>query len=63
MKQEARDELYHQWRVFRIRYTTCDLTKDQDKLVTLKGTLDMVGNVLQDKLVAGLWKNRFSRDL
>lgn len=37
--------------------------KDQDKLVALKGTLDMVGNVLQDKLVAGLWKNRFSRDL
>jgi hypothetical protein len=61
--KEARDELYHQWRVFRIRYTTCHLTKYQDKLVALEGIADMVGEVLEDEPVAGPWKNRLSQDL
>lgn len=30
-------ELYHSWGVFRISYSMCDMTKEEDKLVAIQG--------------------------
>lgn len=57
------DDLYHAWAVFRITYSTRRLTKGNDKLVALSGIAKDFGDVSEDELVAGLWKNRLIEEL
>jgi hypothetical protein len=56
-------ELYFSWAVFRIHYTACAITKDEDKLVAIRGTEQQLGHALGDQLIAGLWYNRLLEEL
>lgn len=56
-------ELYFSWAVFRIHYTQCALTKEEDKLVAIHGIAQQLGQALGDQLVAGLWYNRLLEEL
>jgi hypothetical protein len=46
-----------------MHYTTSGLTRDQDKLVALRGIADTFDGVIKDRLVAGLWTNRLPQEL
>jgi hypothetical protein len=56
-------ELYFSWAVFRIHYTTCAMTKEEDKLVAIRGIEQQFGHALGDQLAAGLWYNRLLEEL
>jgi hypothetical protein len=58
-----KDGLYFSWAAFRIRYSQCALTKEEDKLVAIQGISQQLGQVLNDKLIAGLWRNRILEEL
>jgi hypothetical protein len=51
-------EMYHTWGIFRISYSLCDMTNEEDKLIALLGVANDFGLALGDELVAGLWKSR-----
>lgn len=57
------DKLYVAWNAFRYSYAQCQLTYEEDKLVAFAGIAQELSNILQDELVAGLWKSRFLREL
>ncbi|CAI9634103.1 unnamed protein product [Alternaria burnsii] len=56
-------EVYTMWEGFLTFYTSCKITKESDVLVALVGVADEVGNAVNDKLVAGLWKANFIKEL
>ncbi|KAF2492847.1 HET-domain-containing protein, partial [Lophium mytilinum] len=56
-------EIYYLWAVFRISYTECEMTKEEDKLVAIRGIAQDVTEALDDNLVAGLWRNRIIEEL
>ncbi|KAF2850386.1 HET-domain-containing protein, partial [Plenodomus tracheiphilus IPT5] len=56
-------KLYFSWAVFRIHYTECVMTKEEDKLIAIHGIAQQLGQVLGDQLVAGLWSNRLIEEL
>jgi hypothetical protein len=56
-------ELYFSWASFRIRYSQCALTKEEDKLVAIQGVAKQLGDALGDQLIAGLWHNRLLEEL
>ncbi|KAF2108366.1 heterokaryon incompatibility protein-domain-containing protein [Lophiotrema nucula] len=58
-----KEALYYEWGVFRINYTQCKMTKEEDKLVAIHGVAQEVGSFLEDKLVAGLWRSRIVQEL
>lgn len=55
--------LYFSWCAFRIHYTGCGITKDQDKLVAIQGIAKQVGQELNDRLIAGLWSKRIPEEM
>jgi hypothetical protein len=55
--------LYYSWAVFRIHYSQCEMTKEEDKLVAIRGIAQQFGQALNDHLVAGLWYNRLLEEL
>ncbi|KAF2845635.1 HET-domain-containing protein [Plenodomus tracheiphilus IPT5] len=57
------EALYFSWSAFRITYSVCSMSKEQDKLVAIQGIAERVGQALGDSLVAGLWSNRFLEEL
>jgi hypothetical protein len=56
-------QLYFSWATFRIRYTECAMTKDEDKLVAIQGIAQQLSYALSDQFVAGLWYNRLLEEL
>lgn len=60
---ESSDKLYFSWSSFRIRYTQCKATREEDKLVAIQGIPQRVGQALGDRLVAGLWYNHILEEL
>jgi hypothetical protein len=56
-------KIYDVWRTFVRYYSTCAMTKEEDKLVALMGIADDFGQVLGDQLVAGLWKNHLLEEM
>jgi hypothetical protein len=56
-------QLYFDWAVFRIHYTMCKLTKEEDKLVAIQGVAQQFAHALGDQLIAGLWHNRLLEEL
>lgn len=60
---EVANRLYFAWAQFRIHYTKCAMTKEEDKLVAIHGVAQQLGQVLGDRLVVGLWYNRFLEEL
>jgi hypothetical protein len=62
-KLQPDHKLYFSWAVFRIHYTECAMTKEEDKLVAIKGIARQFGLTLGDHLVAGLWYNRLLEEL
>jgi hypothetical protein len=56
-------KLYFSWATFRIRYTECAMTKDEDKLVAIQGRAQQLSYALSDQFVAGLWYNRLLEEL
>jgi hypothetical protein len=56
-------QLYFSWAVFRIHYTECAMTKEEDKLVAIQGIAQQFGHALGDQLVAGRWHNRLLEEL
>ena len=56
-------EVHGMWNDFLHFYTSCKITKESDVLVALVGVADEVERAVSDKLVAGLWKAIFIKDL
>lgn len=56
-------DLHHYWSSFLIVYSSCALSKEQDKLVAILGIAQDFGQALGDELVAGLWKSRLLEEL
>jgi hypothetical protein len=56
-------DLYFSWCCFRIKYSQCELSRDSDKLVALRGIAQEVGQAVGDELIAGLWRSRIIQDL
>lgn len=54
-RQRLVDSAYESWFAFRRHHTACALSKEQDKLVAIKGIADRMGQAVGDRLVAGLW--------
>jgi hypothetical protein len=59
----ASNEIYNVWCHFRAAYSSCYLTNENDILVALNGVAQDVAGVLNDTLIAGLWRNRLIEDL
>lgn len=57
------DKLYFAWGSFRIMYSQCGLTKDNDKLVALRGIAQQISQETGDELIAGLWQSRMIEEL
>lgn len=60
---EPRRLLYQYWGSFLEQYTSCKLTYSRDKFVAIAGVARRVETVLQDELIAGLWRSRFIEQL
>lgn len=60
--REVRD-LYVAWGGFRICYSGCNMTKEEDKLVALLGITEDFEQVVGDQLIAGLWRNHLLEEL
>jgi hypothetical protein len=58
-----KDDVYNSWHRFLEQYSNCGLTKDQDKLVALKGIADVMSHTIEDRLVAGLWRSHLPQEL
>lgn len=57
------DELYFAWSSFQICYSAYRMTKEEDKLVALRGISKDLEQALDDQFLAGLWRNRFVEEL
>lgn len=57
------NQLYNLWAIFRISYTTCQMTMEEDKLVAISGIAQDIAEILNDQLVAGLWRNHILEEL
>ncbi|KAF2728256.1 HET-domain-containing protein, partial [Polyplosphaeria fusca] len=60
---EQDDGWYRPWLSFRWNYSRCDLTKNRDKLVALRGITQLLGDAIRDEFVAGLWRSRIIEEL
>lgn len=60
---EDLSEYYRYWCNFRASYSGFHLTKDKDILVALNGVAQDVAEVMNDALVAGLWRSRLIEDM
>jgi hypothetical protein len=60
--QEA-NQLYSRWCQFLKFYTGCKLTMGTDVLVALDGVSREIAAMLQDEMIAGLWKGRLLSEL
>lgn len=58
-----RDLVYAAWSKFVISYSACDLTYWDDRLVAIQGIAQDFATILQDKLIAGLWRSRLLKEL
>lgn len=58
-----REYVYTAWAYFTHWYSCCDLTYWEDRLVAIQGIVRHMETVLQDELVAGLWRSRFIQEL
>lgn len=56
-------EIYFAWCQFRSGYASSAVTVDSDKLIAIQGIAEQVGTVLEDTLIAGLWRKRLLEDL
>lgn len=56
-------DIYFAWCKFRIAYSRCNLTREDDKLVAIQGIADHMSTVVGDQLIAGLWRNHLLQDL
>jgi hypothetical protein len=56
-------ELHSRWRQFLAFYTSCKLTMGTDALVALDGVSQEIATILQDEMIAGLWKGRLLSEL
>jgi hypothetical protein len=56
-------EQYKTWCGFRFCYTLCKLTKYHDKLVALKGMAHVAGEVVGDRLIAGMWEKMLPQEM
>jgi hypothetical protein len=61
-RQDA-DALYLRWCVFLNFYTSRKLTMGTDALVALDGISQEIAAILQDEMIAGLWKGRLLSEL
>jgi len=59
----TKNDLYVKWAMFRGHYTSCGLTKDEDKLLAIQGIAQQFGETLGDHMLAGLWYNRILDEL
>lgn len=60
---EQLDTLYRDWVKWRTEYSRTSVTKDGDKLVAIQGIAQDVGQILNDQLIAGMWKTRILEEL
>jgi hypothetical protein len=58
-----RDFVYTTWSKFVISYSACDLTYWDDRLVAIQGIAQDFANILQDELIAGLWRSLLMKEL
>jgi hypothetical protein len=58
-----REFVYTAWSNFIVSYSACDLTYWDDRLVAMQGIAQDLANILQDELVAGLWRSRLVKEL
>jgi hypothetical protein len=56
-------EIYSRWRLFLEFYTSCKLTMGTDVLVALDGVSREIAAILQDEMIAGLWKGHLLSEL
>lgn len=56
-------DVYLEWCRFRTFYTKCYMTNGDDVLIALDGISRKVAAVLQDEIVAGLWKRNLINEL
>ncbi|RSL52157.1 hypothetical protein CEP54_011072 [Fusarium duplospermum] len=49
------------WELLVTRYSACDLTKPQDKLIALSGVANLFRSVTGDQYIAGLWRSALPR--
>jgi hypothetical protein len=59
----ANSRLYISWCMFRSIYNSCQLTQEDDVFVALRGIGQQFEELLNDRLVFGLWQGRLLRDL
>lgn len=58
-----RDFAYIAWSKFVVSYSACDLTYWDDRLVAIQGIAQDFASIVQDELVAGLWRSRLVKEL
>lgn len=56
-------QMKNAWAVFRHWFAGCEITKNEDRLVTLAGIVKQLSDLTGDKFVAGFWKSRFLQEL
>jgi len=61
--QLTQNTIYQAWGQFLQSYSGHDLTKESDIFVALNGVADEVGDIMSDRLIAGLWEGRFIEDM
>lgn len=57
------EQTYWLWRKVVRNYTMRDLTKKSDRIIAISGIGSMLGKLLNDELIAGIWKGRFAAHL
>jgi hypothetical protein len=55
--------MYRAWCSFRCRYSGYRMAEEKDVLIALNGVAQDVADVMNDQLVAGLWKSRLIEDM
>jgi hypothetical protein len=57
------DDVYCSWRSFRADYTSYQLTKEHDMFIALQDIAQDLGDILEDRMFAGLWEKRLIQEL
>ncbi|KAJ4983552.1 hypothetical protein SVAN01_10968 [Stagonosporopsis vannaccii] len=58
-----RELLYKSWNDFLYQYTGCQITYPEDRFVALAGLAHLVSSLIDDELVAGVWRKQFPEGL
>jgi hypothetical protein len=54
---------YHMWYQVVEKYTTCGITKYEDKLITMSGLAEAFSGMVDDTYLAGMWRSQMPVNL